>query len=66
MLQVFNSTARYVDQVEENAMDHLLYLEPWHSDIKEWLDLKKNHGDEALRAKISSTVYGFEWVRVGC
>ena len=52
MLQVFNSTARYVDQGggKRNG-SFAIYLEPWHSDIIEWLDLKKNHGDEALRAR---------------
>tara|TARA_B100000902_G_scaffold362841_1_gene381432 strand:- start:1160 stop:3730 length:2571 start_codon:yes stop_codon:yes gene_type:complete len=52
MLQVFNSTARYVDQGggKRNG-SFAIYLEPWHGDIVEWLDLKKNHGDEALRAR---------------
>ena len=52
MLQVFNSTARYVDQGggKRNG-SFAIYLEPWHSDVIEWLDLKKNHGDEALRAR---------------
>ena len=52
MLQVFNATARYVDQGggKRNG-SFAIYLEPWHSDVIEWLDLKKNHGDEALRAR---------------
>ena len=52
MLQVFNSTARYVDQGggKRNG-SFAIYLEPWHGDVIEWLDLKKNHGDEALRAR---------------
>ena len=52
MLQVFNSTARYVDQGggKRNG-SFAIYLEPWHADIEMFLDLKKNHGDEELRAR---------------
>ena len=52
MLQVFNSTARYVDQGggKRNG-SFAIYLEPWHADIESFLDLKKNHGDEDLRAR---------------
>ena len=60
MLQVFNATARYVDQGggKRNG-SFAVYLEPWHNDIVDWLDLKKNHGDEALRAR--DLFYGL-WV----
>jgi ribonucleotide reductase alpha subunit len=60
MLQVFNATARYVDQGggKRNG-SFAVYLEPWHNDIIDWLDLKKNHGDEALRAR--DLFYGL-WV----
>ena len=52
MLQVFNATARYVDQGggKRNG-SFAIYLEPWHADIEMFLDLKKNHGDEELRAR---------------
>lgn len=52
MLRVFNSTARYVDQGGGKRSGSIaIYLEPWHPDICEWLELKKNHGDEELRAR---------------
>lgn len=51
MLQVYNATARFVDQGGKRNGSFAIYLEPWHGDIVEWLDLKKNHGDEALRAR---------------
>jgi ribonucleoside-diphosphate reductase subunit M1 len=52
MLKAFNSTARYVDQGggKRNG-SFAIYLEPWHSDIKSFLDMKKNHGDEEQRAR---------------
>ena len=52
MLQVYNKTARYVDQGggKRNG-SFAIYLEPWHSDIEEFLELKKNHGDEEQRAR---------------
>ena len=52
MLQVFNATARYVDQGggKRNG-SFAIYLEPWHADIVDLLELKKNHGDESLRAR---------------
>ncbi|MDB5155457.1 MAG: ribonucleoside-diphosphate reductase subunit alpha, partial [Mucilaginibacter sp.] len=52
MLRVFNDTARYVDQgggKRKGAFD--IYLEPWHADIFEFLDLRKNHGKEEMRAR---------------
>ena len=52
MLRVFNNTARYVDQGggKRNG-SFAIYLEPWHADIEPFLELKKNHGDEEMRAK---------------
>jgi ribonucleoside-diphosphate reductase alpha subunit len=52
MLQVFNYTARYVDQGGgKRAGSFAIYIEPWHGDIESFLDMKKNHGDEELRAR---------------
>jgi len=52
MLQAFNATARYVDQGggKRNG-SFAIYLEPWHRDIRAFLDMKKNHGDENERAR---------------
>ena len=52
MLRVFNNTARYVDQGggKRNG-SFAIYLEPWHGDIESFLDMKKNQGDEELRAR---------------
>lgn len=52
MLKVFNHTARYVDQGggKRNG-SFAIYLEPWHGDIFEFLELRKNHGDEELKAR---------------
>ncbi|RTL54250.1 MAG: ribonucleoside-diphosphate reductase subunit alpha [Sphingobacteriales bacterium] len=52
MLRVFNDTARYVDQGGGKRKGAFaVYLEPWHADVFEFLDLKKNHGKEELRAR---------------
>jgi ribonucleoside-diphosphate reductase alpha chain len=52
MLRVFNDTARYVDQGGgKRKGSFAIYLEPWHSDIFDFLDLKKNHGKEEQRAR---------------
>jgi ribonucleoside-diphosphate reductase alpha chain len=52
MLRVFNDTARYVDQGGGKRKGAFaVYLEPWHSDVFEFLDLKKNHGKEENRAR---------------
>lgn len=52
MLRVFNDTARYVDQGGGKRKGAFaIYLEPWHADIVEFLDLRKNHGKEELRAR---------------
>lgn len=52
MLRVFNDTARYVDQGGgKRKGSFAIYLEPWHADIFEFLDLRKNHGKEEIRAR---------------
>lgn len=52
MLKVFNDTARYVDQGGgKRKGSFAVYLEPWHADIVDFLDLKKNHGKEEMRAR---------------
>ena len=52
MLRVFNNTARYVDQGGgKRHGSFAIYLEPWHGDIEEFLEMKKNHGDEEMRAR---------------
>lgn len=52
MLRVFNDTARYVDQGGgKRKGSFAIYIEPWHADIFDFLDLKKNHGKEEQRAR---------------
>jgi ribonucleotide reductase alpha subunit len=52
MLRVFNMTARYVDQGGGRRNGSFaIYLEPWHADVEDFLDMKKNHGDEEMRAR---------------
>ncbi|CAI5747483.1 unnamed protein product [Peronospora destructor] len=52
MLRVFNDTARYVDQGGgKRKGSFAIYLEPWHADVFEFLDLRKNHGNELHRAR---------------
>ena len=52
MLRVFNDTARYVDQGGgKRKGSFAIYIEPWHADIYDFLDLKKNHGKEEMRAR---------------
>ena len=52
MLRVFNDTARYVDQGGGKRKGSIaIYLEPWHPDLIEFLDLRKNHGKEEMRAR---------------
>ncbi|WP_130735795.1 ribonucleoside-diphosphate reductase subunit alpha [Flavobacterium sp. J27] len=52
MLRVFNDTARYVDQGGgKRKGSFAVYVEPWHADIFDFLDLKKNHGKEEMRAR---------------
>lgn len=60
MLRVFNDTARYVDQGGgKRKGSFAMYIEPWHADIFDFLDLKKNHGKEEQRAR--DLFYGL-WV----
>jgi len=52
MLKVYNETARYVDQGGGKRKGSIaVYLEPWHADIYEFLDIRKNHGKEEMRAR---------------
>ena len=52
MLRVFNNTARYVDQGgNKRPGAFAIYIEPWHADVFEFLDLRKNHGKEEVRAR---------------
>ncbi|KAJ7542211.1 hypothetical protein O6H91_10G094600 [Diphasiastrum complanatum] len=60
MLRVFNDTARYVDQGGGKRKGAFaIYLEPWHADVFDFLDLRKNHGKEESRAR--DLFYGL-WV----
>ncbi|MFN5182084.1 MAG: ribonucleoside-diphosphate reductase subunit alpha [Bacteroidota bacterium] len=52
MLKVYNETARYVDQGGGKRKGSIaVYLEPWHADIYSFLDIRKNHGKEEMRAR---------------
>jgi ribonucleoside-diphosphate reductase alpha chain len=52
MLRNFDMTARYVDQGGgKRKGSFAIYLEPWHADVFEFLELKKNHGKEEMRAR---------------
>ena len=51
MLKCFESTARYVDQGSKRKGAFAAYLEPWHADVRVFIDMKKNHGAEELRAR---------------
>jgi ribonucleoside-diphosphate reductase subunit M1 len=52
MLRAFDATARYVDQGgNKRPGAFAIYLEPWHADVFEFLDLRKNHGKEEVRAR---------------
>lgn len=59
MLKVFNDTARFINQGGKRNGSFAIYLEPWHPDIEDFLDMKKNHGDEEMRAR--DLFYGL-WV----
>ena len=60
MLRVFNTTARYIDQGGgRRSGSFAIYLEPWHADVEAFLDMRKNHGDEEMRAR--DLFYGL-WV----
>jgi ribonucleotide reductase alpha subunit len=51
MLRVFNNTARYVNQSGKRNGSFAIYLEPWHADIEDFLEMRKNHGDEEMKAR---------------
>ena len=51
MLRVFNATARYVNQAGKRKGSIAVYLEPWHADIMQFLELRLNQGDEEARAR---------------
>ena len=51
MLRVFNNTARYVNQAGRRNGSIAVFLEPWHADIEDFLQLRKNHGSEDERAR---------------
>lgn len=51
MLQVYNATARYVNQGGKRNGSFAAFIEPWHADILDFLECKKNHGDETRRAR---------------
>ncbi len=52
MLRVFNTTARYIDQGGgRRSGSFAIYMEPWHADIEVFLEMRKNHGDEEMRAR---------------
>ncbi|KAK7044678.1 ribonucleoside-diphosphate reductase, partial [Favolaschia claudopus] len=52
MLRVYDATARYVDQGgNKRPGAFAIYIEPWHADIFEFIDLRKNHGKEQMRAR---------------
>ena len=59
MLKVFNDTARFINQGGKRNGSFAIYLEPWHADIDTFLEMKKNHGDEEMRAR--DLFYGL-WV----
>ena len=51
MLKVYNETARYVNQSGKRKGSFAIYIEPWHDDIFDFVDLRKNHGKEEIRAR---------------
>ena len=51
MLKVYNETARYVNQAGKRKGSFAFYLEPWHADVFDFLDLRKTHGKEEMRAR---------------
>jgi ribonucleotide reductase alpha subunit len=51
MLKVFNDTSRFINQSGKRNGSFAIYLEPWHPEIESFLELRKNHGDEDLRAR---------------
>ena len=51
MLKVFNSTARYCNQGGKRNGSFAIYIEPWHADIEDFLQMKRNQGDEEMKAR---------------
>jgi ribonucleoside-diphosphate reductase alpha chain len=51
MLRVFNNTAKYINQSGKRNGSFAIYLEPWHADIEVFLEMRKNHGDEEMKAR---------------
>jgi len=51
MLKVFNNTAKYINQGGKRNGSFAIYLEPWHADVEAFLQMRKNHGDEELKAR---------------
>jgi ribonucleotide reductase alpha subunit len=51
MLRVYNNTAKFVDQGGKRNGSFAIYLEPWHADVEVFLQMRKNHGDEELKAR---------------
>jgi len=51
MLRVFNNTAKFVNQGGKRNGSFAIYLEPWHADVELFLQMRKNHGDEELKAR---------------
>lgn len=51
MLKVYNETCRYVNQSGRRKGSFAMYVEPWHADFEDFLDIRKNHGDENMRAR---------------
>lgn len=57
MLRVYNNTARYVDQGgNKRPGAFAIYLEPWHADVFDFLELRKNHGSEEKVTRVPITV----------
>ena len=51
MLRVYNATARYVNQGGKRNGSFAIYIEPWHADVEHFLEMRKNHGDEEMKAR---------------
>ena len=51
MLRVFNNTAKFINQSGKRNGSFAIYLEPWHADVEMFLQMRKNHGDEELKAR---------------
>jgi ribonucleoside-diphosphate reductase alpha chain len=51
MMKTYNEVARWINQGGKRKGSFAIYLEPWHSDIFEFIDLRKNHGKEEMRAR---------------